>query len=160
MKARQLATGILSYVPGMNNFLLRRTGGTESARYCYSVWLRHLIMAYKNGLKSHPQIIAELGPGDSLGMGLAALLSGAELYYAFDVVRYAHPKTNLEIFEELIDLYKNTEKIPGKDEFPLLSPKMTRQGFPFDILPKNKLEQSLSVRRLQRLRESLLNRAS
>ena len=99
MNARQLATGILSYVPGMNNFLLRRTGGTESARYCYSVWLRHLIMAYKNGLKSHPQIIAELGPGDSLGMGLAALLSGAELYYGFDVVRYAHPKTNLSIFK-------------------------------------------------------------
>jgi hypothetical protein len=157
MTVRQLASGILSYVPGINNFLLRKTGGTESARYCYSVWLRHLKMAYKNGMEKHPQIIAELGPGDSLGMGLAALLSGAELYYAYDVVKYAQAEKNLQIFDELVDMYNNTEDIPAADEFPLLNPKIEDYKFPFDVLPKSHLNRTLAKKRLRRLRQSLLN---
>lgn len=43
-------------------------------------------MAYKNGLPVHPDTVAGLGPGDSLGFGLAALISGADKYFAFDVV--------------------------------------------------------------------------
>lgn len=157
MTVRQLASGILSYVPGMNKYMLRKTGGTESARYCYSVWLRHLKMAFNNGLEKHPQIIAELGPGDSLGMGLAALLSGAELYYAYDVVKYAHAEKNLEIFDELVDLYNNQASIPGAEEFPLLSPKITEYTFPYAILSKEYLKRALNTKRLKRLRESLLN---
>lgn len=32
-------------------------------------------MAKKNGLNPYPKIVAELGPGDSLGIGLADTLS-------------------------------------------------------------------------------------
>jgi predicted SAM-dependent methyltransferase len=155
MKVRQLASGILSYVPGMNRFLLRRTGGTESARYCYSVWLRHLVMAEKNGLKKHPQIVAELGPGDSLGMGLASLLSGAELYYALDVVEYANPQTNIKIFDELVDLYKNESAIPTNTEFPFIHPTLTSTRYPSHLLATNK--KNLQDRRLKRLRQSCQN---
>ena len=104
MKIRPLLTGIASYVPGLYKFssTARGTGGTNSARYCYSVWLRHLFMAKLNGLTTHPDVIAELGPGDSLGIGLAALLSGANKYYAFDAVQYATNKRNFEIFYELV----------------------------------------------------------
>ena len=34
--------------------------------------------------------IAEIGPGDSIGVGLLALLLGVEKYYAFDVVKFAN----------------------------------------------------------------------
>lgn len=157
MKARQLATGILSYVPGMNRFILRRTGGTESARYCYAVWLRHLIMAYKNGMTSIPHIVAELGPGDSLGMGLAALLSGAELYYAFDVVKYANTEKNLKIFDELVGLYTRKSNIPTRNEFPMLSPEISDTRFPAHILSDEVLSAAISPRRIKRIRQSLEN---
>ena len=101
MKFKNVALGLLSYVPGAYKALAKGTRGTDTARYCYSVWLRHLVMARRSGLRQMPESAAELGPGDSLGIGLAALISGVKSYFALDVVRYANPKRNLEIFEEL-----------------------------------------------------------
>ena len=40
MNARSMLSGIATYLPGATR--VRATGGTDSARYCYSVWLRHL----------------------------------------------------------------------------------------------------------------------
>ena len=60
MKIRTLLGGIASYIPGLYEHFSRGTGGTISARNCYSVWLRHLVMAYKNGLSTQPDTIAEL----------------------------------------------------------------------------------------------------
>ncbi len=63
MNIRQIAKGIISYIPGLYNPALKgTTGGTNSARYCYSVWLRHLVHAYKNGFSTQPTVVAELGP--------------------------------------------------------------------------------------------------
>ena len=118
MKIKNLLSGMATYIPGVNRFRAKGTGGTDSARYCYSVWLRHLVMAYNNGLSTTPQIVAELGPGDSIGVGLAALISGVEKYYAFDVVEHATNQRNLTIFDELLALFRKKEDIPGKDEFP------------------------------------------
>ena len=42
--------------------------------------------------------IAELGPGDSIGIGLAALLTGANIYYAFDIIQFASNQMNLKNF--------------------------------------------------------------
>jgi len=60
----------------------------------YSLWLRHVVTAYQNGAfhTGPPSVVVELGPGKSLGTGLAALLSGAEKFCAFDVVQYASNK--------------------------------------------------------------------
>ena len=45
------------------------TSGTDSARYCYSVWLRHLIHAHQQGFSIRDKIVAELGPGRFSGYG-------------------------------------------------------------------------------------------
>jgi hypothetical protein len=74
MNLRPIADGISSYLPGSIRLAIG-TGGTDSARYCNSVWLRHLVTLSRNGLGAVPRVVAELGPGDSLGIGLAALLS-------------------------------------------------------------------------------------
>src|SRR3977135_940863 len=41
---------------------------TQSARYCYSVWLRHLVNAWQQGLHTLPEVVVELGPGSSQGV--------------------------------------------------------------------------------------------
>src|SRR6202165_1423753 len=91
--------GAASYIPGLYKVVSKwrnvGTGGTDTAAYCYEVWLKHLTLLWANGMRTIPDTVAELGPGDSLGTGLAALLSGANRYYALDVVHYANTPRNL-----------------------------------------------------------------
>jgi SAM-dependent methyltransferase len=152
---KRLVTGLLTFVPGLSRLALRRTGGTVSARYCYAVWLRHLVKAYQAGVTAHPRSLAELGPGDSLGTGLAALLTGAQAYYAFDVVRYANLDQNLVVFEELISLFASRAQVPGPDEFPELKPDLDSYEFPRQILTEERLRASLEPDRLAAVRAAL-----
>src|SRR5262249_48006693 len=108
-----------TFVPGLGHMTGRMTGGTVSARYCYSVWLRHLSMLHRSALPTSFGTLVELGPGDSIGIGLAALLSGAEHYVALDVTRYAAAALNLQIFEELVGLFREQAPIPDETEYPL-----------------------------------------
>lgn len=156
LNRKQLLLGIATYLPGVPRFYSRRTGGTVSARYCYSVWMRHLILSLKNGLDGIPKSVAELGPGESLGMGLAALISGAERYFAFDVVRLASVARNLEIFDELVTLFRNRERIPDDREFPRIKPYLDSYEFPSGTLSEEVLEGLLDETRIQSLRESIL----
>lgn len=106
LRIRPLLTGLATFLPGMTRLISRTTGGTSSARYCYSVWLRHLTTMYQNAVPIHPAVVVELGPGDSLGVGLAALLSGAQQYFAVDVLPYAHTDRNVAVFDELVALFR------------------------------------------------------
>ena len=139
--------------------LLWRTdggGGTSAARYCYSVWLRHLVLAHtRGGLAQVPRTVAELGPGASFGVGLAALLSGAERYVALDVVRYGRPDADLALLDELVALFAARAPIPGPDELPDVKPPLVSYAFPTDLLGADRLEASLAPARLEALRAAL-----
>ena len=78
-KIPHMLKGALTWVPPLNAWRRHRatTGGSDSARYCYSVWLRHLRSLAPYGFRVKGAHVGELGPGDSIGIGLAALLSGA-----------------------------------------------------------------------------------
>mgnify|MGYP006309256093 CR=1 FL=1 len=81
-KYRAFLRGVLGYIPGILDLLKdRRETVSINARYCYSVWLRHLVLANQNTQFNIPKIVAEIGPGASLGVGLAALISGVEKLY-------------------------------------------------------------------------------
>jgi len=152
--------GIATYVPGLYPQLMSlirppRTGGTDSARYCYSVWLRHLVMASMNGLRTRLHSVAELGPGDSLGTGIAALLSGADAYYAFDVVPYATNERNLKMVDELVDLFRSRAPIPSEPEFPWVEPRLPAYDFPRDILTDSLLSRALSKERVKAIRRAV-----
>ena len=151
---RQVFTGIATLIPGVYRIFSKGTGGTDSARYCYSVWLRHLVIAHKNGFSTQPKVIAELGPGDSLGIGLAALISGVETYYAFDVYEFTNENKNIEIFDELVSLFKNREDIPGGD---LYKPHIDSYEFPGDILSDEHINTALEESRIKLIRNSITN---
>jgi hypothetical protein len=112
-------------------------------------------MAQRNGLNTHPQVIAELGPGDSLGIGLAALISGSSKYFAFDVVEHARADRNAVIFDELVTLFRNRAPIPGDDEFPEVRPPLDNYAFPSTILDDGRLRPALETSRVERIRASL-----
>lgn len=147
--------GVLSFFPGLRPLFQEKTGGTDSARYCYAVWLRHLVMARESLLNDNPRIVAELGPGDSIGTGLAALLTGAEKYYAFDVCDYRTTSKNVEIFEQLVRLFSHRTAIPDANEFPRLIPQLASYKFPSELLPENRMAHSLRAERLERIRHAM-----
>lgn len=156
MSLKPIARGIATYVPVLRNFVGRRTGGTDSARYCYSVWARHAVMAAQHGMDPHPLIVAELGPGDTIGIGLAALISGCERYYAFDVVRFATAERNLEIFDQLVDLFRRREPIPSNDEFPKVKPVLESWEFPHSVFTTERMDAALLPARIESLRHALV----
>lgn len=147
---REVAKGQLYRVPGYSTLIglsrpFRRR--VASARYCYSVWLRHLVAARENGLAPTLRVVVELGPGDSLGAGIAALLSGAERYVVVDWVRYTSIAGNLGVFEELRELFERHAPIPDDDEFPQVRPKLASYAFPNDLIPAPAKESN--VRRIR-----------
>jgi SAM-dependent methyltransferase len=153
----ELVYGMMTYVPGLSRVIAKGTGGTDVASYCYSVWLRHVVMAYEEGMNTSPKVVAELGPGDSLGIGLAALVFGAEQYYAFDVVEFADISKNLSIFEEIVSLARSRTKIPDNLEYPDVKPYLDAYHFPFDIYSQNRLRACLAEDRLNKIRQSILH---
>lgn len=152
---RRLVTGIATFVPGVRLLSERTTGSMHSARYCYWVWLRHLVAARDSGLPTQFPTVVELGPGDSLGTGLAALLTGTEHYYASDLISYARPEHNLRILDELVGLLRNRTPIPEGDFAPRLLPS---RDFPTDILTEERLDAALVAERLDAIRRAVQNR--
>jgi hypothetical protein len=149
--------GALTLVPGIERFAPRigiGTGGTNSAAYCYGVWMKHLGMLHRNGLRAVPATLAELGPGDSLGIGLAAMLSGVDHYYALDVVDHVASGANLAIFDELVELYRRRASCPRKG-FVEYSEGTGDHAFPSDILDEATLARTLAPERIAAIRRLL-----
>ncbi len=149
---RMVVRGLRTYLPGWTP---PRPGGTDSGRYCYSVWLRHLASLRRAGLTRYPKVIAELGPGESLGLGLAGLLGGGERYIGLDVVHYAGTDANLRVFDELVDLYTERSDLPGDDEFPRVHPRLESYRFADVVSESDTPARNLAEERLTRLREDL-----
>jgi SAM-dependent methyltransferase len=162
--ARRVAFNLLTFIPGVGSLgpvrerLRKRAVGavaTSSARYCYAVWMRHLGKAAEHGARTDPRVVAELGPGASLGIGLAALLCGAECYYAFDVVRHAAAARNRTVFEDLVRLLEERAPVPDGRELPEARPTLADYAFPHAVLTPERLARSLAPARIERIRRSL-----
>jgi hypothetical protein len=152
---KMVAKGLLTYVPG----LLRIGGkkGTDTddpAKYSYGVWMKHLALLWHHGVRKMPDTVAELGPGDSLGVGLAALLSGVRNYYALDVVRHSDPTTNLRVFDELVDLFRQKTARPHKG-WPDFDAYLDENLFPSHILTNELLDGCLAPSRIAFLRDAV-----
>jgi hypothetical protein len=154
---KSIVKGFVTYIPGWQRIRKKEGGGANSARYCYSVWLRHRILAARAGFTSHPDFVAELGPGDSIGTGLAALLSGCRGYLAFDIVPFTALERNLGVLDELVELFQNRSPIPGAAEFPTLHPGLDDYAFPADLYSDGHLEEALSEVRVRAIRQVLLD---
>jgi SAM-dependent methyltransferase len=156
-KFRHMAKGIATLVPPLEAVrrARSRTGGTVSGRYCYGVWLRHLVRAHDAGLDTVPASVGELGPGDSLGLGLAALLSGCRTYVSLDVVRYANVEGNLAVLDELVALFEGRAPIPDHDELPGVWPRLDSYDFPHHVLDDVRMASAITADRVERIRRAV-----
>jgi hypothetical protein len=155
MRIGPVVRGLLTYLPAISDLLPSHTGGnTESARYCYGVWMKHLTLLHANGLPAIPQTIAELGPGESLGVGLSALLSGANHYVGLDVIAHSNPERNHPVLNELITLFQ--ERAPNTDKgWPQFSSYLDERLFPSHILTESALNLALDPTRIEAIRRAV-----
>lgn len=150
-----LLYGAATFIPGVARWRRRGTGGTVSARYCYSVWLRHWIRHGRLGLGGVPAVVAEIGPGDSLGVGLAALLCGAERVMALDFIRYAETARNEAVLDELTRLFRDRAGVPDETEFPDVMPGLDSYDFPDPLFPGGSPDANLDPERVSRIRRAV-----
>lgn len=151
---KNIIKGLITYIPNTKFFYSKSTGGTINSKYCYEVWIKHVSIAYNNGMKKIPNVIAELGPGDSLGIGLAGLLCGANKYYSLDIVNYINMERNLEIFDQLLELIRNKTPNPSIG-FPNYDNYLDDKFFPSAILTDQLLNKSLKSERINSIRKIL-----
>lgn len=133
IKFYPFARGLASYVLPSSIFNRTGSGGTFSSEYCYSVWLRHLHYLLENKLFSsldEIKNIAEIGPGDSLGIGLSALYTGASNYYAFDVLEHANTEKNNMINSDLKAYFSRNKDIPNTERQRFTAPSLPSYSFP------------------------------
>jgi hypothetical protein len=155
MRLGPVARGLLSYVPALDGILPSKTGGhTDSASYCYGVWMKHLTLLHANGFPAIPETIAELGPGESLGVGLCGLLSGADHYVGLDVIAHSNPARNRAILNDLIPLFQDRAPNPDKG-WPEFSSYLDERLFPGHILNEPALHQSLNPARVEAIRRAV-----
>jgi len=108
MSTFPLLRGLCTYLPGAHRVLApQRAVKCETAIYSYGVWLKHLTLLWRSGMREIPRTLVELGPGDSIGVGIAALLSGVDNYAGFDLMPFAKVRRNLSVFNEMVQLFRD-----------------------------------------------------
>jgi hypothetical protein len=157
---RLMLGGLKSYFPVLHAGYRGAVGHTTGA-YCYSVWMRHLALITRAVPNFAPKVVVELGPGDSLGLGCAALLSGADQYIGLDVVAHANPENDVKVLDELVELFEHHAPIPDGRVFPNLLPELPSYRFPNRLFADDAPRRiDLDPERLKAIREALLDRQS
>ena len=154
MTAKIFAKGLLSFVPGLHRAFADAGAGTASADYCYGVWMKHITLLWQHGMRSMPGSVLELGPGDSIGTGLAALLCGVERYTGVDAVAFASSRANIAVFRELTYLLQRRAPRPVAG-FPPFDAYLDERLFPSHVLDEQRLAASLAPARLARLEHAV-----
>jgi hypothetical protein len=80
--------------------------------FCYSIFLRHYSHAAPYSRSLMPEVVAELAPGGSLGLGFCALMFGTKIYYALDFVDHTGTTRNLGVFNALVEMFRERRPVP------------------------------------------------
>ena len=156
LKIRKILGGLKSYFPNQISFS-GGVGGANEALFCYLQSLKIISLLKKNNLETNPQKIIELGPGNSIGTGLAGLIMGAKQYIGLDTVRHViNNKEHMKIFDELVELFEKKHPIPGPDKYPKsydINEKV--DDFPHDVLTEERLSVCLNEKRINSLRKEI-----
>ena len=131
-----IAKGILTYVPFASVLLERRKkiskhSGSQ-AEFCYNLWLSILILLKENGVNSNFKNIGEIGCGGSFGVGICALLTGCERYFALEIDKIFDVEQNLQILDDLIILLKS-KTIPS-NKYKQINIRITDFNYPNDLI--------------------------
>ena len=140
-----MVKGALSFAPFTKDIVCRSTGGTSDARYCLAVWMRHFAQVRRFGGWRLQGNIAELGPGDSIGIGLCAMLSGCDNYLALDARAYGSNASHRALLGELISYFSGDTPVADANDFPAIWPDPLLNVCPSTLLGMRPDNQTISA---------------
>lgn len=149
---RPILGGVKSFVPGLD---YAGSGGTASAWYCYAVWTRHLAVLSAHGVRAAGATMIELGPGDTLGVSLAALLTGVSQVIGLDTVPHASASRNRQMFADLVALVSARTAPPNSNDLPDVRPYVPWLRTLDQLVDAQTLERALAPERLARIDQEL-----
>jgi SAM-dependent methyltransferase len=155
LKVRSIVKGLVTRVPFGERLANGAAGAAVDSKYFYSVWLRHLVATSHLVPDLRWDVVGELGPGDGLGLGLCALLSGARRYIGLDRLSFALKADNLRLLDELHALFAARAPIPDDQALGNVYPRLAEYGFPHHLLGEQRLAHSLSSDRLASIAAAL-----
>jgi hypothetical protein len=154
--ALALAKGAATYIPFAYSLLgqKRMMPAGVTANYCYGVWLKHMLLVDEITGAGIPEVVAELGPGDTIGVGVAALLSGTSHYTGIDTRRFLDANATRAVAEELVELFRARQPFPtqGWSEIRHL---LDEQSFPSGLLAASHHDDLLSEKRITEIMSEL-----
>ena len=149
MHKKKLLRGMISYIPVLKSIIPSTgTGGSNNAEYCLRMYYKHKDLLINNGCLFPVGAIGEIGPGDSVGVGLCALVDGASVYYGLDAIAHTNIQTNTQIFQELVAIYK-TKHIDIKDKI--------KDELLWDIRNMNKLKSKIKYSAPWWIKDTIVN---
>lgn len=133
---KAILKGMVTFIPGVSYLLKKKKTKSKhsasNAEFCYSLWLSILVYFNENGIKPNLKRIGEIGSGGSIGIGICALLTGSEKYYALEIENVYDKENNLKLLDEIVLLLKN--KTPISDKFKQINIKIDSREFPEDLI--------------------------
>ena len=111
MFIKKFVRGCISYIPVLKSIIPSKgMGGTNDAAYCHSIYTKHKGMLIDNGCAFPFESICEIGHGDTIGVGLCALVDGARSYCALDAIAHSSINKNLSVFNDIVKFYESRHK--------------------------------------------------
>jgi SAM-dependent methyltransferase len=157
LTVRSIVKGLATRVPYVDRLANSAAGASVGASYYYAVWLRHLVAVSRHVPSLRWDVVGELGPGDGLGLGLCALLSGARRYIGLDRMAFALKADNLGLLSELQAMFMARAPIPDERAVPGVYPLLDDYAFPHYLLSDATLAASLTPARVEAIADALRN---
>lgn len=123
------------------------------ASYYYRTWLSHVCLAHHFGCWEAPETVLEIGPGNSLGVGLAALLSGVNKYLGYDLNSLLNGIDQQALLHEIATLYR------AKAAFAEAPASLPTTDLPQQLFSVERRNYFLSQEWIEQIESSLKNRS-
>lgn len=127
-KTRSMLGGLKSLLPFIGDY--KGTGGTAKWEYCVAVWLRHVGMLLERNVPVNPGTIVEVGPGDSVGLGVCAVMSGVEQYIGVDVVEHVDWARSASHVTSIAKAFRERAPVPVHAALDRVLPPLKDREFP------------------------------
>ena len=150
----KVLAGAAITIPALGSHRPSRVGQSVTASRCYGLWLRHVARLHEVSPFRTPRTMVELGPGDSLGTGIAALLSGVERVYALDAFPLANAQRDARLVDEIAKLFHERAPVPATHDACDL-PHLDELAFPSHVFPAEVINRALQPERIASIRACL-----
>ncbi|MFC2152999.1 methyltransferase domain-containing protein [Bacteroidota bacterium] len=157
--------GVVTFIPFVSLIINihkrnKHNHSGSNALFCYTLWMKIITFLQNSNCPIQFESIAEIGSGGSLGLGFCALLTGSKKYTILEIEKNFDSNKNLQLFEEILSLFKANTKVPSNKQFEQINIKTNDIEYYNRIIDQVDLGNYLSDKRIREIRENILFKSS